>query len=276
MALRFSTALRNAIASGMSWNEALAKGTMYVYSGSQPADADTDVSGTLLCQFNTDANGVAANYVAPASVVTIANIGGTDGTVTGIWVGGASNSTGFNIMNAAVTANASNNSDTAALVVAAVNAKQNPLGISASANTTQVLLSCPKQRGVDLATVNVFASVTANATVTINGGSSSTLGGTGSANAGVAGNNTLNFQVAANGAIAKTTDAWKANATANGTAGWFRYVAGGHTVGGNSTTDIRFDGSIATSGGDLTLSSLTITANAVQTINTFTVTVPAS
>lgn len=122
----------------------------------------------------------------------------------------------------------------------------------------------------------MFAAVTANATAAINGGSSSTLGGTGAANVGVAAANGLNFQVAANGAIAKESTAWQANASANGTAGWFRYLAGGSNDSVTGVTEVCFDGSVATSGGDLNLSSLTITANATQTINTFTITVPAS
>jgi len=273
MALRFSTALRNAVASGMSWNEALANGRLYIYTGTQPDDADSDPGSVTTLVTFTKASGI---YTAPIATSALATVGGTDGTITAVAIGGANAATGFNLLNATVTANASNTTDTAVLVAASINAKVNPFGIKATSAAANVTITCPIQSGIDLKTMNIFTAVTANATLPINGGSSSTIGGTGAANVGGAAANGCNFQVAANGAIAKETTAWSANAAANGTAGWFRYVSGGSNAAGASVTDIRFDGRIATSGADLNLSSTTITANATQTINTFTITVPAN
>ena len=53
MALRFSTALRNAVGSGLSWNEALSNGKLEIYTGTQPADADIHVEVyVLVCAFS--------------------------------------------------------------------------------------------------------------------------------------------------------------------------------------------------------------------------------
>jgi len=46
--------------------------------------------------------------------------------------------------------------------------------------------------------------------------------------------------------------------------------------GASSTTDCRLDGACATSGGQLNMSSLSISSDAVQTISTFQITQPAA
>jgi len=60
-----------------------------------------------------------------------------------------------------------------------------------------------------------------------------------------------------------------------GTAGYFRLVKSSDT-GVLSTTEIRLQGNVGTSGSDLTLSSVNITIGATQTIDTATITMPAS
>ena len=60
-----------------------------------------------------------------------------------------------------------------------------------------------------------------------------------------------------------------------GTAGWFRFYANDLTTGASSTA-ARFDGSVSTSGAQLNMSSTAITAGATTTIDSFTVTMPAS
>jgi hypothetical protein len=271
MALRFSTATRDEVGSGLSWNEALENGTLEIYSGTQPADADTAPSGTQLVTFTLSGG----TYTAPVQCISIVTIGGASGTVDTITVGGASSSTGFDLLGGSPVTWTSTIPATAILVAAQINATVNPFGIFADVSTNDVLLYAPKMVGADFNTLNLFAGAT-TATAVINGGSSSTMGGTGTSQAGVAATNGLNFQAAASGALVKETTAWQGDAIATGTAGWFRFVAGGHTSAGAATSEIRFDGSIATSGGDLTLSSLGLTLGATQTINTFTITVPAA
>jgi hypothetical protein len=272
MSVRLSTAMLKSMASGPSIRETLANGYLNVYSGTQPADADTAPSGTLLVTFTLDGG----TYTAPVQAIGKVTISGTlSGSIDAITLGGVDNTTGFDLLNSASVTHTGDHSTTATAVAADINAKSNPWGIVASTSGADVLLEAPASAGADYNTINLFVAAT-TCTATVNGGSSSTLGGTGASQVGVAAANGLNFQQAVGGVLAKEATTWKGDAAASGTAGWFRYVAGGNAATGASTDDVRFDGSIATSGGDMTLSNLSITAAATQTINTFTVTMPAS
>lgn len=76
MTIRFSTGLRNAIAGTIGFKGAFVNSVIYIYSGSQPADPDNAVSGTLLgivtkngdtFAFGSPTNGL--NYDAPVAGV---------------------------------------------------------------------------------------------------------------------------------------------------------------------------------------------------------------
>lgn len=272
MALRYSTALVNSVASSNSWHETLSNGRLFIYSGTQPASADADVSGDLLVTF-TD-NG--ATYSAPTQTVGLFTLSGTaSGSIDTLTIGGVDAATGIDLMSGAET-HTGVHSATVEAIADNINAKINLFGITALASGDTVLIKAPIMFGDILNTLNFFASATTT-TVTINAGTSSVLGGTGASATGTAAVNGLNFTKASSGVFSKTTTSpWTGIATASGTASWFRYVAGGHSKDGTSTTAIRFDGNIATSGGDLTLSNLGITLDATQTISAFSITVPKS
>jgi len=76
--------------------------------------------------------------------------------------------------------------------------------------------------------------------------------------------------------VAKDSNAWQMVAIAAGTAGWFRLMGNPVDALGSSTTLPRMDGSIATAGGDLNLSSVNIALSAPTTIDVFQFTLPAS
>lgn len=91
-----------------------------------------------------------------------------------------------------------------------------------------------------------------------------TLGG-GAFVAGVA-TNGLNWDVAADGGIDKPAGAvWQFTGIAAGVASWFRIKANAVDAGGSSTTAKRIDGSIASFGGDATLSDTNIAVGKVYT-----------
>ena len=89
--------------------------------------------------------------------------------------------------------------------------------------------------------------------------------------------NGLDFEADATaGEIEKeSAQTWKGTAGASGVAGWFRFYDNARTTGASSSA-IRFDGAVRTSGGELTLTSTTITSGAITTIDGFTATLPAS
>lgn len=107
-----------------------------------------------------------------------------------------------------------------------------------------------------------------------------------SAGAFVAGvsTNGLNFAAPAAGVVAKDSNAWQvgngsgtAGWMAAGQAGWFR-LKGNAADGGSGadTTHYRLDGSVATIGGDLNLSTVTAVVGAPSTIDVFQFTLPGS
>jgi hypothetical protein len=93
-----------------------------------------------------------------------------------------------------------------------------------------------------------------------------------------AGDNLMDFDasLSAAGQIQKdTTQVWSSNASATGTAGYFRYTFPiGTDAGGSSTTLKRLQGDVGTSGSDLNMSSVSIVNGAPQTIDTFKITIP--
>lgn len=91
------------------------------------------------------------------------------------------------------------------------------------------------------------------------------------------GENGLQFEAeAAAGVLAKkAAEVWSGQAGNTGTGGWFRFYAK-EGVAGASTTAIRFDGSVGTSGADLQMASTSITSGATVTIDNFTITMPIS
>ena len=81
---------------------------------------------------------------------------------------------------------------------------------------------------------------------------------------------------ASSGAISKNgSETWKGTNAASGTAGYFRLV-GASDDGTSSTTQPRIQGTIGTAGEDMNLSSVSLTSGAEQTIDYFSVALPAS
>jgi hypothetical protein len=89
--------------------------------------------------------------------------------------------------------------------------------------------------------------------------------------------NGLRFGDASAGVIAKDSSDWQALGLADGTAGWFRLCANAaDPETGSDTTHPRIDGTVRTSGGDITISSTTVVTGATITCDTFTITMPAT
>ena len=88
----------------------------------------------------------------------------------------------------------------------------------------------------------------------------------------------LNFEASAtNGELEKSgAETWSGNGVAQGTAGWFRLREAGDAGTGASTSASRVDGSVATSGGQLNLGSLTIAVGAPVVISSAAFTLPKS
>lgn len=87
----------------------------------------------------------------------------------------------------------------------------------------------------------------------------------------------VSFDAPVDGTISKAAaQTWSGTALATGTAGYYRLYEATDDPSLSSTTNSRMDGAIATSGGELNMSSTAIVVSAVQTITSFDVTLPAA
>ncbi len=84
------------------------------------------------------------------------------------------------------------------------------------------------------------------------------------------------LNTASSGVLSKSIETWDGVAVATGTAGYFRYCASTSDANGTSTTEVRIQGAVATSGAELNMSSTSITSAATTTIDTFDITMPAA
>jgi hypothetical protein len=105
-------------------------------------------------------------------------------------------------------------------------------------------------------------------------GATGTLLGTVSVNGAGTG---LTFDPAVGGVISKAaSEDWKFTGLAVGTAGWCRFWPAAGNPAVTSTTEARIDMAIASSGSDVSLSNISITIGAPNTIDVYQLTMPAA
>jgi len=261
MTIRQSTGLRNHLQQNGSLRSAFQGGKLSIYSGTQPASADTAPSGTLLVTITDNAGSHTAEVQATGTIT----ITGSSGTITNITLGGVE------ILGETVTWAVSND-NTAALIAAQINKFHGHKIVTASVATNVVTLTAKLGYGASINDVVV--------TTTESGGD---IAGAdvnmGDGVAGVSSVNGLNFDDVVAGLLAKRTgQTWSGTGAADGTAGWFRLRG---PIADNDSADsagafTRLDGNIATSGGDMNASSTTLASGATHTISTFSPTEPAN
>lgn len=269
MTLRLSPALQNFLATQGSLKNALDNGHILIYSGTQPATANLAVTGTLLATITSGA-ATKTNEVKATGVLTIS--GTTSGTVDTCTL------MGIDILGGAVTHTGDNNTMATAVALKINRAPANNLVVASTTGSSGVItLTALPGFGTTLNSgALTFTSTTTTTAVT-----STTMGsGTGGSVAGVAAANGLRMDYdAAAGVFNKdATQTWSGTAVATGTAGWFRYCGSVVDAGSldSSAVFIRLDGSIATSGADMNFSSTSVTSGALQTLSTFSLTIPAA
>lgn len=257
MALRLSTALRNFLLAHGPCKLALQNGVLKIYSGTQPTTADDAVAGTLLVTISK-ASGSVTREVLATGTVTLT--GGASGSVDTVTVDG------INVIPQGAVAFNTSLTQTATDLAAAINKGLSSPEYTASSSGAVVTIKALPGTGTGANGFVVTATLT---TITASYGNMAS---------GVAAVNGLSFETAASGALAKNSaETWSGSAAATGTAGWFRF---GGSVTDPGTTDsaatyIRLDGSVATSGANLNMSSTSITAAATQTLSAFSITQPA-
>lgn len=268
MALRLSTAARNAVMANQSLRTVMSNCVLKVYSGSQPASADNAPTGTLLCTYSAS-SGAITREVLPTGSLTLSGTSGSADTFK-LAVGGG---TAFDILGGAVASDGTV-AGTATLVAAAINNNPANIYVVASTNGADGVITLTGKRGIG-ATMNGW--VPSGTGTTISFGSAVNIG---SGVAGVTAVNALRWAYpAAAGVLSKlSSQTWSGVAAATGTAGWFRIEAAVTDSLGLDSSFLypRIDGSVATSGAELNLSNLSITSGVTQLVDTFTLTLPTA
>jgi hypothetical protein len=151
-------------------------------------------------------------------------------------------------------------------VAAAINANSNQLGITAMSDGASIVtLYAPYFLADEANGLTVAATYTTMAASVTNFAN------------GTAPANGLNLTYPpATGLVSKDTDTWQGSVLVSGSAAWFRFVAGGSDPNGTSTTAVRMDGLVTTTGVDMKVSTLALVKDAVEVFSTFQLTVPAS
>lgn len=253
MSLRLSTGLRNFMMHNGSFKRAFEGGKLLIYSGSQPSSADDAAAGTLLCTV-TLASGARTDEVLSYGTVTLDS--GAAGSVDSITVDSVE------LLPAAVPFNSSL-TQTAADVATAINDNMTVPEYTATSSGAVVTIKALPGTGTGPNGNVVVSTCTTISSTDVN-----------MAN-GVAQVSGLTFGGATSGTLVKS-GVWSGVAANTGTAGWFRLCGSVADAQSSSTTLLRLDGNISTSGANLNMSSTSITASATTTIDTFSLSEPAS
>lgn len=256
MTLRLSTGLRNYVNADGSIKGALHNGILNIYSGAQPATADAAPTGTLLATI-TAASAARTAEVLATGTITLTGSAGSVNTLT---------VNSVNIIDAAVNFN-TNLTQTAVDLADMINNSRSAPDYSATSAGTVVTISAHRGTG---ATPNGYV---VTATYTTMSGTYANMA------SGVTAINGLKMGTSVAGVLTKNaTQVWSGVAGATGTAGWFRFsgsVADSGVID-SVAAEVRLDGSIATSGAQLNMSSTSIVSGATQTISAFPLTLPTS
>lgn len=256
MTFRYSTGLRNAIAGPLGFAGALMKGSINVYTGTQPASSDAAVTGTLLGTI-TDASLALTQETQASGTITLAT--GAAGSVSSVTVGTFNIIPGFTVpFNTSLAQTASDLADVI-----------NRVGIyTASAAGAVVTIKPRPGTGADHNGYVVSSTLTTLTATYTNMGS------------GVSAVNGLYFALNAAGYVEKPVGrVWSFVGITSGTAGWFRFVGSVNDSGAPVAAApyyIRLDGSIATSGGDMGLSNIAVITGQPNTVDRFKMTQPAN
>lgn len=233
--------------------DAVAGYVMDIYSGVEPTLPDTAASGQLLVTLTSN-SGTFTAETASAGSMTLT--GGGSGSVNTVTVNAV------DILGAAVPYNTSL-TQTAADVATQINRNPKNLLYFASSVGAVITITALNGLGVLPNTWVVTSTLT-----TITASYVNMTGGVDSANG-------LHFDMSVGGIISKlASETWSGTATTTGTAGWFRIRGAGDSGVGASTTAMRIDGTIGSSGADMNLGNLTVTAGAPFSVPSGSLTLP--
>lgn len=278
MSVNLSTGFVNSMASHTGARRLLSNCYLAYFTGTQPASADSPPGGQRIIEF-TKAGGSFTGETRPEWKFTL---GGASGSLNTVKIGG---STGWDILGGAVSF-ITDLTTTAAAVAAQINNNIAAGVFTARSSGADVYVKGPRGAGALLNSMTIVTTVTTMTATVAGDGTASGSGGT----AGVTAVNGCNFQAPSSGVISKETSTWQGTAgntrtggaisgftSGNLTAGFVRIYCDPADDDSLSTTYARIDMSIGTANADVIANpSATIAYGSVQTINTFSITLPKS
>lgn len=253
MALKLSTKLRNQMLGGEDFRRIFEDAVINIWSGSAPSTADLAPTGTLLVSITKSSGTVSAGEVSTAKEARLQVTSHASAETFTATI----NSVAYTFTNTPDAGDAA----AVAAAWAAVIDRDCP-DVDAMAAGTDTIYIRSRWKGVTF-------------TIAKSGTGSSTLTDDAVANA-VA--DTVRFGAPSAGVIAKDAATWSGEAVASGTAGYFRIQTSADDDS-NDTSNVlfsRLQGSVGLSGTEMILSNTTITLGATQTIDTASITMPAS
>jgi hypothetical protein len=239
-----------------SFKDAFNNGKIEIYTGAQPATPETAVSGTLLCTITAASAARTAETLASGTMTLDSGGSGSVNTLT---------VNSVEVMGAAVPFNTTL-TQTAADVAAQINIWHSVPEYTATSSGAVITIKALPGTGTGS---NGYAVA---GTFTTIAGTPANLSG------GVAALNGLKFGAPGSATIAKlASQSWTGVNGASGTAGWYRAYGSVADAGSTDSTNtsMREDGSIATSGAELNMST-TFTNGATTTISTWSRTLPTA
>ena len=266
MTTRVSTGLRNGILGGLGLLGMLNRGYIKVFAGSQPLTADAaDTAYTALGTFTTS-SGALTKETRATGTITVTGVG--VGTINTVTVGG------LNIIpDGAVS---STGSDTTSTLATKLCDAINRNGIM-EARVAAAVVTIRGRPGSGAITAAITGS---NTTVTTTYGTPM-ASGVAPANGLILGPSGSLLGVETAGVIAKPSDqVWSCNASATGTAGWYRFYSSDTADTGALLSAApwypRIDGVCGVGSGELQLSTLAFTSGSPVTVDSWKFTMPAA
>lgn len=262
MAELLSTGLRDFLLHEGSVRKCFEDGVMNIYSGTAPSTADAAATGVLLCKVTVASGAVTTGQRSRGehSNIQITSHAVGETFIINITIDGVG-PTSYTYTN---TPDAGDVNAVAVLVARMINDVPQMMAVAAGATVVAVDgLIFVKSRIEGLAhTIALDGASTGTAVVTDGALAAATL-------------STLQFLYAASGSMSKDADVWSGVVLVTGVAGYFRIVTNSDD-GTLSTIQPRLQGSVGTSGAELNLSSTSLVISTTLTIDTFSVTLPAS
>lgn len=256
MALKISTGLRNFLTGEGSLRKAFEDAVIKIYSGVAPSSPDDAASGVLLATITKASGAVTAGDRSTPRRYKV-NIG-SHGSGETFKLNVTADGVGPTTYTYTNTPDAGDADAVAKGVARMINDIPQLRAVAAEAGTGNLYVQ-GNIDGLDF----TLADGSGTGTLTVTSVEASARA------------NTLQLGAPAAGVISKNSDIWSGVAVATGTAGYFRVLTSLDT-GVLSTTEVRMQGNISTSGAELNLSNLNIVIGATQTIDTFELTLPIS